>query len=90
VGVYEPANGLGALLLEVVEDGVDEELAESGALVVVADGGDHEVAVFGEWSESFVLDAFVGGDSDDGVVVVGENDDLAVKVAAGGVVAPLE
>jgi hypothetical protein len=53
------------------------------------DGDDHEIAVLGQWSEAFVLDAVVRGYRDDFAVII-RDDDLTIERRLFDVVTPAD
>ena len=63
--------------------------SDARSLVVGSDGDDHEIAVLGQWPETFVLDAVVRGHCDDFAVVI-RDDDLTIERRLFDVVTPAD
>ena len=83
----EPADCSYAVALHFCEHRFGQHPSDARSSVVGSNSDDHEIAVLGEWPETFVLDAFVSGHRDDFSLSLCD-DDLTIERMVLDVVAP--
>ena len=85
----QPANRSYAVKLHFRKQRFGHYSTDARSLVVGPDGDDHEIAVLGQWPETFVLDAVVRGHRYDFAVVISD-DDLTIERRLFDVVTPAD
>ena len=85
--MYEPADGLHAVVLHLFDHCLSEETSESGPSTVPPDGHDHQVPMGGEDARAFVLESLVSRHCDDVATFI-RNHDPTIERSLSRVIAP--